>query len=50
MIFNAGVPNPVISAMLEKVRGETAEEIYESLLTDLSLFELQELMQWYEIE
>ncbi len=47
-IYYVGLPNPVIAAIEEKIVGETPEEIFKSLQTDISLFELELLLDWYE--
>jgi len=47
-IYYVGLPNPVIAAIEERIVGETAEEIYESLMSDISRFELELLPDWYE--
>jgi len=47
-IYYVGLPNPVITAIEEKIVGETPEEIFKSLQTDISLFELELLLDWYE--
>jgi hypothetical protein len=47
-IHYVGLPNPVITAIEEKIVGETPEEIFKSLQNDISLFELELLLDWYE--
>lgn len=47
-IYYVGVPNPVIAAIEERIVGETPEEIYELLMSDISRFELELLLDWYE--
>ena len=47
-IYYVGLPNPVIAAIEEKIVGETPEEIFKSLQTDISLFELELMLDWNE--
>ena len=47
-IHYVGLASPVITAIEDKIKGETPEEIQRSLLNDISLFELELLLDWYE--
>ncbi|MHC4336644.1 MAG: hypothetical protein ACYSTG_01680 [Planctomycetota bacterium] len=47
-IHYVGLPNPVITAIEEKIVGETPEQIFESLQTDITISELELLLDWYE--
>lgn len=47
-IYYVGLANPVIAEIKGGVKGGTAEEIYESLISDISRFELELLPDWYE--
>jgi len=47
-IYYVGLANPVIAAIEQRIVGETPEEIYESLMSDISRFELELLLDWYE--
>ena len=40
--------NPVITEIEQRIKGETPEEIYELLMSDISRFELELLLDWYE--
>ena len=47
-IHYVGLPNPVITEIEGRIKGETPEETQRSLLNDISRFELELLLDWYQ--